>query len=1274
MAVGAATVIAGAYGTLTINSDGSYSYVADQAAAQGLGVGEAVDDVFTYEVSDGNGGTDTATLTVTVTGANDAPVITSSASFSVDENTTAVGTVAATDADTNDTVSYSISGGADGALFTIDGATGELSFIASPDFDAPGDAGADNVYEVEVTASDGNGGTSVQTISVTVGDVNEAPTDITLSNASVEENSTNGTVVGTLGAADPDAGESFTYTLLDNAGGRFAIVGNELRVADGGLLDFETATSHQVTVEVEDSAGNTRQETFTLSVTDANDNPVAVADANSATEDGPAIAGNVLTNDTDADGNPLSVSTVSAGGAPVAVGVATVIAGAYGTLTINADGSYSYVADQAAAQGLGVGEAADDVFTYEVSDGNRGIDTATLTVTVTGANDAPVITSSASFSVDENTTAVGAVAATDADTNDTVSYSITGGADRTLFAIDANSGALRFLGAPDFEAPGDAGGDNVYEVEVTASDGNGGTSVQTISVTVGDINEAPTDITLSNASVEENSANGTVVGTLGAADPDAGETFLYTLLDNAGGRFAIVGNELRVADGGLLDFETATSHQVTVEVRDSAGNTRQETFTVSVSDVDEATPPSPMTQPPADTSGINGVNGFVVNGVAGGDESGISVASAGDINGDGFDDIIIGAPGNGAGHSYVVFGKADFSGSATINAGSLGSSGFTINGVASADRAGMAVSSAGDVNGDGIADLIIGANDANGAAGRSYVVFGGAGIGAGGTINLSTLNGMNGFVLNGIAAGDESGISVSSAGDVNGDGIDDLIIGANRADPSGRTNAGQSYVVFGDAGIGSTGSINLSSLNGAIGFRLNGGAAERSGISVASAGDINGDGIDDLIVGANFHDDPDRDGAAYIIFGGQNFSADFDLTTVNGTNGFRLDGFNGGRAGRSVSSAGDIDGDGIDDFIIGAPNGGDTTFDNNGHAYVVFGGQNFASIAAGDGAVDLAQINATGSSGQLRGFRIEGTVNFDAVGNSVASAGDINGDGIGDLIVGADNANGRAYVVFGGQSFASVIDADTIGGSGPDGFVLNGLNNGDRFGYSVSSAGDVNGDGFDDLLIGARSADPNGASSGQSYVIFGGNFSGGVSVGTSGADTLVGTSAANQLVGGLGNDTLTGNGGADVLSGGAGNDVLAISDGSFRHIDGGSGNDTLRFDAPIDLDLTAISNNRIEGIETIDLGQDGGSSRLTLSAEDVFDINDTGGNVLTILGDGGDAVDLAALTGGHPQAGGAWVNAGDIGGGLTGYEYHLGADTLAIVRIDSDIQVQTNVV
>ncbi|MEG4405842.1 cadherin-like domain-containing protein [Microcoleus sp. MON2_D5] len=215
-----------------------------------------------------------------------------------------------------------------------------------------------------------------------------------------------------------------------------------------------------------------------------------------------------------------------------------------------------------------------------------------------------------------------------------------------------------------------------------------------------------------------------------------------------------------------------------------------------------------MFEPTFNLSDLNGSNGFAINGIAADDRSGLSVSNAGDVNGDGFDDLIIGAdladPNgiNRAGQSYVVFGSNSGFG-AGLNLSELnGSNGFAINGIAANDYSGSSVSSAGDVNGDGFDDLIIGARlaDANGirAAGQSYVVFG-SNSGFGASVNLSELNGSNGFAINGIAAYDESGFSVSSAGDVNGDGFDDLIIGAKLADPNGISGAGQSYVLFGQA-------------------------------------------------------------------------------------------------------------------------------------------------------------------------------------------------------------------------------------------------------------------------------------------------------------------------------------------------------------------------------------------------------------------------------------------------------------------------------------------
>ncbi|MBN3896731.1 MAG: FG-GAP repeat protein [Nostoc sp. NOS(2021)] len=482
-------------------------------------------------------------------------------------------------------------------------------------------------------------------------------------------------------------------------------------------------------------------------------------------------------------------------------------------------------------------------------------------------------------------------------------------------------------------------------------------------------------------------------------------------------------------------------------------------------------------------SNLNGTNGFAINGINAYDYSGTSVSSAGDINGDGLDDLIIGARfaspnGTKSGQSYVVFGSKSGFG-AQFNLSTLnGTNGFAINGINRGDYSGGSVSSAGDINGDGINDLIIGAILAspNGTySGQSYVVFGSKG-GFGAQLNLSTLDGTNGFAISGINRGDYSGYSVSSAGDINGDGINDLIIGAPEAFPNG--NSGQSYVVFGSKG-GFGAQFNLSTLDGTNGFAINGiNPHDDSGGSVSSAGDINGDGINDLIIGADGADpnSASNSGQSYVVFGSKGgFDPSVNLSTLNGTNGFAINGINAyDRSGISVSSAGDINGDGINDLIIGAssadPNGTDL-----GHSYVVFGSK------GGFGAqFNLSTLNGT------NGFVIN---TGDNSGISVSSAGDINGDGIADLIIGVDDApngtkSGQSYVLFGSKSgFSAQFNLSTLNGT--NGFAINGINAFDRSGISVSSAGDINGDGINDLIIGATNASPNGTESGQSYVLFG---------------------------------------------------------------------------------------------------------------------------------------------------------------------------------------------
>ncbi len=508
-------------------------------------------------------------------------------------------------------------------------------------------------------------------------------------------------------------------------------------------------------------------------------------------------------------------------------------------------------------------------------------------------------------------------------------------------------------------------------------------------------------------------------------------------------------------------------------------------------------------------SELDGNDGFAMRGINAGDEAGYSVSAAGDVNNDGYADILIGAhaadPGgvSDAGETYLIFGKSESFGE-VVDLGSLdGTDGVVFEGIGPDDRSGLSVSTAGDVNGDGYVDILIGAYGAGSYTGETYLVFGKA-SGFTPSINLGDLDETDGFVFDGIDAGDYSGYSVTTAGDVNGDGYSDILIGAHTADAGGIIGAGETYVVFGK--VESFGErFDLSGLDGSNGFILEGsGAHDYSGFSVSTAGDINGDGFADMLIGA-FYADPggnNYSGETYVVFGkASGFASNVQLGSLDGSNGFVLEGIDElDMSGSSISTAGDVNGDGYDDILIGAYGADPGGITGAGETYVVFGkGDSFHAT------VDLSGLDGT------NGFVLQGIDAYDRSGFSVSTAGDVNGDGYSDILIGAYLADpggvsgeGETYVVFGKESdFHASVLLSSLEDS--DGVILEGGEAGDNSGFSVSTAGDVNGDGYADILIGAKNADPGGVmGAGEAYLVYGRDFTGDSTVsGSSGEDSIL---------------------------------------------------------------------------------------------------------------------------------------------------------------------------
>ncbi len=486
-----------------------------------------------------------------------------------------------------------------------------------------------------------------------------------------------------------------------------------------------------------------------------------------------------------------------------------------------------------------------------------------------------------------------------------------------------------------------------------------------------------------------------------------------------------------------------------------------------------------------------------------------------------FDAYVASGKGNNKikGMAYVVFGQSGQI-SPILEIGSLdGSNGFVIQGN-SADTcrdcffSSRAAVSTGDLNGDGVDDIILGWDQAEpDSTGKAYVVFGRNTSVEGpfsNVVSLGSLDGQNGFIVHGVGPDDHAGFALSAAGDLNHDGVNDLVLGAPRADTPGGQDAGATYVVFGrdyNSSLPFPVHFQLSSLDGTIGFVIEGvNAGDSSGQGVHSDGDINGDGISDLTISARFADpDPLRAdaGQVYILFGRDYntespFPTRYPLSGLlpgsggDGTRGFVVNGISANDHLYWTSLGGDLNGDGLNDLALAGTRVDVAGEADAGEAYVLFG-----KSTGYDAVVELSGLAAGDGS---TGFAIPGLAAGDNTGASIMLAGDINGDARDDLLLAApwSDPAGRAdagaiYLVYGRSAttgFGSVLDLHALSSS--QGMIFQGAATRSHAGNGLLmsaplfssgagiAVGDLNGDGTLDVAM---------ADSEYDNVVFGRNFS-----------------------------------------------------------------------------------------------------------------------------------------------------------------------------------------
>ncbi|AZC35931.1 T1SS secreted agglutinin RTX [Pseudomonas chlororaphis subsp. piscium] len=586
---------AGSYGSIAVDSTGQWTYTLANgsdgvaSAVQSLKEGESHDEVFSIQVSDGLGGVDTQLVTITVTGSNDAAVL-SSANVTLSETNaplTTGGSLTVSDIDSPESFQAQTDTLGSYGKFSI-GTNGAWTYVADS---AHNEFVAGTTYTDTFAVSSADGTHSSVTVHI-LGTNDAAVLSAGIANLTETNAAADISTAGTLTISDVDSAATFVAQ-TNTAGnyGKFSIgtSGAWTYVADSTHNEFAAGTTYTDTFAVSSADGTLTS--VTLHILGTNDAAVLSADIANLTETN--AAADISTAGT------LTISDIDSAATFVAQ---TDTAGSYGKFSIGTDGAWTYVADSAHNE-FAAGTTYTDTFAVSSADGTL----TSVTVHIAGSNDLPTITSNggdttASINVAENTAAVTTVAATDVDLPaQTLSYSIVGGADAAKFSIVSGTGALSFISAPNFEAPTDSGTNNVYDVIVRASDGTLFDD-QAIAVTVTGVNDNSPVITSNGggATASVNVAeNTTAVTTVMASDADLpAQTLSYSILNTAGtdfGKFSISASGV-LTFNSVPDYENAqdvggtdgdNAYVVDVRVADGNGGTDTQTITVNVQNVVE---------------------------------------------------------------------------------------------------------------------------------------------------------------------------------------------------------------------------------------------------------------------------------------------------------------------------------------------------------------------------------------------------------------------------------------------------------------------------------------------------------------------------------------------------------------------------------------------------------------------------------------------------------------------------------------------------------------